>query len=421
MPTDVPLGMGYVGDVLLEERFPGQYREPAAAAAAAELQSPGTAFGYTPPTDPDRGRSLQMTEVPGIGLVAMSAEQLQQSMGQVTPVEHTMVGDWRGTSFSGMGSLTESIASLLKGKDLDEFNRAMFKLMDSIVTAHGRLDDLEEQEREIRERTKSFPTFIPVPMGPLVPTQVGLANMHAMGAVKEGYKALTGFTYMIHVFNNAFGAAAPALRRVYSPIDGNLRAFDLWIDTWMRRVEPKKGMGPLFDKIQREHNRLYAQAAPGQAVDFNNENYIGTAKAAVEAVVGIKPEAGESGMGVIISISMLVLTIGLAVAIVAALQTVLAIVKQYNVKAIAIHAQRTSYEKRMEEERKEYFKRRMEDGADIRTIQKEWDARKAAMDKAQDKKEQKIADLPGPPGISLSTFALPAALVGGTILLSQVL
>lgn len=423
MPTDVPLGMGYVGDALLEQRFPGQYREPAAAAAAAELQSPGTSFGYTPPTDPDMGRPLQMTEVPGIGLVAMSAEQIQQSMGAVTPVDHTMVGDWRGTSFSGMGSplnLTESIASLLSGKDLDEFNRAMSRLMDSIVKAHGQLENLEEQESEIRGRMKSFPTLIPVPMGPPVPTKVGLANMHSMAAVREGYKALTGFTYMIHVFKNSFGAAAPAIRKVYSPIDGNLRQFGLWIDTWMKRVAPKKGMGPLFDKIQREHNRLYAHAAQGQPMDFNNEHYIGTANAAVEAVVGIKPESvGVSGMG--IAISMIVLAIVAAVAIIGMLSSVLSLVKQYNVKANAIHAQRTSYENRMEEERKEYFERSKEAGAPIEQIQEEWDARKEVKDKEQDAKEQRIADQPGPPGIDLSALALPAALIGIPIVLSQVL
>ncbi len=436
MPTDVPLGMGYVGDALLEQRFPGQYREPAAAAAAAELQSPGTSFGYTPPTDPDAGRPLQMREVPGIGLVAMSTEQVQQSMGAVVPVDHTMVGnmgavvpvdhtmvgDWRGTSFSGMDgslNLTASIANLLKGRELDEFNRAMSKLMDSIVKAHGQLEDLEDQESEIRERMKSFPTLIPVPMGPPVPTKVGLANMHSMAAVKEGYKALTGFTYMIHVFHNSFGAAAPALRKVYSPIDGNLRQFQMWIDTWMKRVAPKMGMGPLFDKIQRAHNSLYAHAAQGQPMDFNNENYIGTANAAVEAVVGIKSESGGRGMGILIS--TIVLTISAAVAIIGTLATVLSIVKQYNVKANAIHAQRTSYEKRMEEERKEYFERSKEAGATVEQTQQEWDARKATKDKEQDVKEERIADQPGPPGLDLSTLALPAALIGIPIVLSQVL
>jgi hypothetical protein len=85
MPSDVPLGAGYVGDALFT-RFPGQYRD-------SEQSAAGRGFFDFPGNhgpvyrDPDNGRRLELTEVPGVGQVVVPVDH---SVAAIVPVEHTM-------------------------------------------------------------------------------------------------------------------------------------------------------------------------------------------------------------------------------------------------------------------------------------------------------------------------------------------
>jgi hypothetical protein len=102
MPQDVPLGAGYIGDALFT-RFPGQYRDAEREAAGSSFngiaQFPGNASGRPNYVDPDSGRQMVLTSMPGVGQVVVPVEHamasvlpVQHSMASVYPSDHTMVG-----------------------------------------------------------------------------------------------------------------------------------------------------------------------------------------------------------------------------------------------------------------------------------------------------------------------------------------
>ena len=322
-----------------------------------------------------------------------------------------------------MGGFTESIGSLVAGSDLDALNKSMFKLQDSLVDAYDKLNSLELDRQKLAERTAKYPTFIPVPGAVVaIPTPMGIVNLETAGALKEGYAALTGFTYMIASFRNSFGQAAPQMRRVYNAIDSMLVTMDNWIRTWDERVKPRKGQLALFDQIQSRHNQLYA-GVTGMAMDFNNDAYLPTAMKAVEEVTGLKSdEAGMSGLG--IGPLVLVAIIVAAVAFVAIAITVLAIVSEFNTKARILHEQRTAYEKDMVDRRKAFMEKCAAEGRNVSDCEAEWTKIKTGEDQKQDKKEDDFAKrTPGTDwGDILGKALLPvAAVVGVALVATQVI
>ena len=74
MPTDVPIGQGYMGDVLFGA-FPGQYRDTVQGPNAM-AQPAAQTFVQQVRTDPDQGRPMALMDMPGVGKVMVPADQV---------------------------------------------------------------------------------------------------------------------------------------------------------------------------------------------------------------------------------------------------------------------------------------------------------------------------------------------------------
>ena len=107
MPTDVPIGAGYTGDVLFGA-FPGQYRDTVQGPNAM-AQPAAQTFVVQTRTDPDQGRPMALMDMPGVGQVVVPVEHTMVGVGMnaVMPVEHSVAGANGAPDLSALDGLGE--------------------------------------------------------------------------------------------------------------------------------------------------------------------------------------------------------------------------------------------------------------------------------------------------------------------------
>jgi hypothetical protein len=441
MPKDVHLGEGYTGDALMNA-FPNEYRSVDGAPDQAvpgqprpQLQPyeqpqnyqlvmpPGNQAGQFTPADPDRARPLELQEIPGVGQVAMPmgspivhneggmASVLPtehtlagpQGMGQVVPVDHEMA-DWRGGPFAGMGGITEAVASLVAGPQLDKLNKTVMQYHDKIIEAYKQLDETLAQQKKAAAVLQSELMRALTPTMGISFVQIarfasalpmGAQAIQAVAAVKESFKALTGFDFMNTQLMQTFNYAANQLGTTYVGFRELIPVMGRWTETWVQRVAPKPGMRELKARMVAEHGRLYAIARPGAPrMDPNDPMFLQTAAKAVSNVLEIKSlqnEGSIAGMGNLgadpVTIGAVILALVKAIAIIGVVVSAVALAKEFNVKAHHIYEMRRDYENRMEAQRREYTESRKAEGASAAQAEREWQAIKEAEDKKQIEKE----------------------------------
>jgi hypothetical protein len=349
-----------------------------------------------------------------------SARGKAASLLSQTP-QPTGSSDWPG-SMMGMGGLTESIGSLVAGSELNELNKSISRLHSATVDSYNRLDELEAARKQTEELAKLPGNSVTGPFGVSIPTPQGVSLMQGQAAIREGYNSLTGFHYMTSVLTQTFSLAAGELRPVYSGIDGLLVAFKNWDDTWRRRVRPLGGQAALWDKIQAEHGRRYAAATGNKPMDPNNPIFLTTAQEAVEALVGLKvSKPGVGGMADV-GITVIVVAIASAVALIAIVVSAVLIVREFNLKTRVIHEERMAYEANKEAERKEYMAKRQAEGASVQKATGEWNELKKKADEEQKKKEEALPSGAGDVFAGAAKYlALAAAAIGAIIVLPKLL
>lgn len=317
-------------------------------------------------------------------------------MNSVVPVSHqssdlsdwygsmmnmNSAGDWYG---SMMGGISESITNAVAGGELDKLARAVSKLQDALIAAYNQLSELKKQE--------AAADALGVQYGPPAPgDDLYVQYLSAQKAVMEGYKALTGFDYLTQVLANVFAPNAEKLKSVYSGVSELLGSIRNWNDTWQRQigaVYPE--MVQLWDAIQNEQNRLWAQVKKGP-FSFDDPAYLSSAQEAVQKLTGIDPgAAAEFGMGDF-GITALIGVIIVSIAAVAIAIAVVKLAKEFNAVANNIAAQRTQYEQTMAKRHDEYVNRRTAEGASVQQAEQEWLAIKAQADSQQTAQERELA------------------------------
>ncbi len=308
------------------------------------------------------------------------------------PAPASGTADWPG-SMMGVGGLKESIANAAAGGSLDELARSISRLLDSITDAYNQVTLLKEQEAKAMALSASGVAsavgslFGGSKSGPSS-DELNVQYLSAMKAVKEGYKALTGFDYLTQVLANVFAPNAAALAPVYSGIAGLLGQIRNWNDTWQRQIgDANPDMVSLWDAIQNRHNALYAQATGGAKLDFDNPAYVSTAGDAVKELTGVDPaQAGVSGMGDF-GITACVATIAICIAAVVVAVAIVKLAGQFNVVANNIAEQRKQYEAQMASRHDEYVARRQAEGVDAQTAEQEWLQLKQQYDAQEAQKE----------------------------------
>jgi hypothetical protein len=318
-------------------------------------------------------------------------------MNAVVPVSHSApadLSDWYGSMMgrtgdwygSMMGGLKESIANVVAGDDLDQLARSISKFQDALVSSYDQVTALREQEAQVQ-------ALAPQVVGPPVPGDTVYEQfLSAQKAVQQGYQALTGFDYMTQVIANVFTPNAAKLESVYSGLTGLIGSIRNWNDTWQSQIGSQHpDMVQLWNSIQNLHNRLYASASGGKALNFDDPQYLATAQQAVQQLTGISPAgAAEFGMGDF-GITALIATIVIAVAAVGIAIAVVALAKQFNVAANNAFQLRQDYEKRMDTQRTDYINKRVAEGASVAVAQSEWESIKAREDQAEKAKEADVA------------------------------
>jgi len=346
-------------------------------------------------------------------------------MNSVVPVEHqssdlsdwygsmmnmNSAGDWYG---SMMGGLKESIANAVAGDELDKLARGISKLNDALISAYDQLTELKRQD--------AAADALGVQYGPPAPgDELYVQYLSAKKSVSEGYKALTGFDYLTQVISNVFAPNADKLDAVYSGISGILGQIRNWNDTWQRQIgATNPEMVQLWDAIQNEHNRLWAQVKKGP-FSYDDPTYLSTGQEAVQKLTGIDPgAAAQLGMGDF-GITALIGVIVVTIAAVAIAIAVVKLAKEFNAVANNIAAQRTQYETTMAKRHDEYVARRTAEGASAQQAEQEWLAIKAQADKQQSSQEDELAKKA--PGFDLSKILTYGGIVaGGAIVLPHIL
>jgi hypothetical protein len=320
------------------------------------------------------------------------------------------MGDWPGSMF-GMEGIAASIANVAASGELDELARNIRRLADALIAAYNQVTALQQQEAAAQALA---------PVGPPAPDdQLYGQYLSAMKAVSEGYKALTGFDYMTQVIANVFAPNAPRLESVYSGITGILGQIRNWNDTWQRQIgNSHPEMVQLWDAIQNQHNRLWAQEKQGP-FNMDDPAYLTTASKAVQDLTGVKA-SDASGMGDF-GITALVGVIVVAVAAVAVAIAVYAIAKQFNVVANNIAEQRKQYEATMSRRHDEFVAQRVSEGVDVQTAEQEWLLLKAQTDAQQTEQEKQYGkNAPGAGDIG-KYVAYAAGAVGVVVALPHLL
>jgi hypothetical protein len=335
---------------------------------------------------------IVQTEAPSRGM--LTKELLREQVG-------AGFSNWRGSGFAGQGAqgdwyasmmgmhgIKESVLNLVAGKEMDQLARAMGKLQDGVIDAYNRLDALRKEEAEANARIAGKPLWVYGPFGVPLPTPVAVANLKVLASIDESYKSLTGFDYMADTLINVFTATRARLVSVYPATDSLIAILRRWTETWGRQITGKTKYLQLWDRIQNEHNRLFAAAAPGTlSGSWEHPQYIVTAQQAVENVLGIRSQApAELGMGDF-GITALIGLIAICVTVLALAVAAVALAKQFNAVANNVHAQRLAFEERMETQRKEFMDKCAAEGKGVEECTATWTASRKEQDAEQQKKE----------------------------------
>ena len=329
-------------------------------------------------------------------------------------VARTGVGDWPG-SMMGMGGVADSIANLSAGSSLDELARNISRLVDALVAAYDQVTQLKAQEAAAQANA-------PAGDGPPSPDDTQYVNyLSAMKAVNQGYQSLTGFDYMTQVLSNVFTPSAAKLNSVYSGITGILGQIANWNATWQSQIGASHpDMVALWDAIQNEHNRLYAAATGGKALNFDDPAYLDTASQAVQNLTGVDASAASGGLSDF-GITALIACIVIAVAAVAIAVAIVKVAGSFNTVANNIATQRQQYEAQMRSQHDDYIAKRVAEGSDVQTAEQEWLQLKQTYDQQEAQKE---ADY-GKNAPTMTDFtkyaAYAAAAVGGIVILPHIL
>lgn len=321
------------------------------------------------------------------------------------------VGDWPGSMF-GMGGLSASIANLAAGGELDQLARSISKLADALVAAYNQVTSLKQQEAAAQAAAPSGP---PAP-GDNLYTQY----LSAMKSVDQGYRALTGFDYMTQVIANVFTPNAAKLDSVYSGITGILGQIRNWNSTWQSQIgNSHPEMVGVWDQIQNEHNRLWAQQKKGP-FSFDDPAYLTTASQAVQNVTGVKAADADAGLGDF-GITALIGVIVIAIAAVAVSIAAYKIAQSFNTVANNIADQRRQYESQMAKQHDDFIAQAVSEGKDVQTAEQEWLVLKAQYDAQEAQKEHDYSkDAPSAAGVG-KYVAYAAGAIGVAVALPHIL
>lgn len=344
-------------------------------------------------------------------------------MNAVVPVSHSApadLSDWYGSMMgrtgdwygSMMGGLKDSITNLVASDELDQLARSISKLQDALVASYDQLTALKKEEAKADALA---------PVGPPTPgDELYVQGLSAQKSVSDGYRALTGFDYMTQVIANVFTPSAAKLESVYGGITGLLGSIRNWNSTWQNQIGASHpDMVALWDKIQNEHNRLWAQAKKGP-FSYDDPAYLTTAQQAVQSIAGIDTgAAAQFGMGDF-GITALIGVIVVAVAAVAIAIALVKLAGQFNAVANNIAANRKDYEATMAKRHDQYVQQRLAEGADVQTAETEWAAIKKQADAEQAKQEDELAKKA--PGLDLTKILTYGGVIaGGAVLLPHIL
>lgn len=336
------------------------------------------------------------------------------------------LGDWPGSMF-GMDGISESISNAVAGSELNELARNISKLADALIAAYNQVTSLQQQENAA---TAAMAAAAASNAASGVATLFGGAKtsaddsltvnaLSALKSVNEGYKALTGFDYMTQVIANVFTPNAAKLEPVYSGISGILGQIRNWNDTWQRQIgNSHPEMVQLWDAIQNEHNKLWAQSKQGP-FSYDDPAYLVTASQAVQNLTGVKPSDAEgmSDFGITALIGVIVV----AIAAVAVAIAIVKIANSFNTVANNIADQRKQYETQMAKQHDDFIAQRVSEGADVQTAESEWLDLKAKYDAAQAEKEKSLAANSPKSGDIAKYLAYGAGAIGVAVALPHVL
>jgi len=325
-------------------------------------------------------------------------------------------------NMGGLGSFTEMIANVVAEDEINQLHQSFMSLNDALVLAYTRLDEIREQEQEAKQR---FAVTQSMGLGSIDTSPIGIVELEALEGISEGYRYLTAFSYMVKAYYDVFSYSQNALAEVYPPISQLLLSFKNWIATYQSKISTYPGMRELWDEIHNKAVDLRGEhwKKTGEMVDMKSGEYISTAMEAIKQVTGIDIDTVK-GQGVGLLVTGLIAIITVTIGIVASLVTVLAVIKEYNVKANNMHEQYMAFQKSLNEEKDSYISDRMAEGASREEAEKEWreDVEPSMQENFRQDQENYAEKAGGPPSAGLVSLLIPAAVVvGGGVVLSKVL
>jgi hypothetical protein len=335
VPVDKTIGEGYVGAEQVEVIRPGQHDGQ---------------YQYSP--DPN--------------------VLVRQGMGQVVPVDHTMIGvSPVEQPMHGLGEQTtlQGWAELLAGGELDRLRNEFHRIHDTLIQGYNLLDKIEGLGKKSIELSNSVPETSP-----------------AKANFREGVEgARVGLGQLVRMDFLTF-----RLTLSLTPVDATLKAHGLepwplfnaanrFHETMKTRIYDKySGWADKHRELVETAKEIYRRKNPnrtGSVVDdpLWLEACVDAADQVIPAVQEDILQEKAAGMGNPAGpLAVIGVIAAITVGVIAVLHMLRKIIESFNAVGIKKIEAVESFENRLERERKEYYDERAKQGVPFDQIQREW-------------------------------------------------